>query len=216
MNPNWTRVSQALQEEGITAPAASLAGVEHYAKRRMDVPEKIKSTTDEYRGWELFNVVLSYTGIEPSPASDRAFLRIREYHARHNLWEQVPDEVAPALERLRGIGLQLVVVSNANGTLVEHMRRLGLDGYFDHMLDSHEEGFEKPDPRFFRIALARSGAVAEHTVHVGDLYNVDVIGARSAGLRAVLFDVAGIYGDVDCPRVASLYGLADVLESGEL
>jgi HAD superfamily hydrolase (TIGR01549 family) len=216
MNPNWRRVSQALQEEGVTAPAASLAGAEHFAKYRMDVPERVRITTDESRGSELFDLVLKYAGVRPSPASDRAFSRLREYHARYNLWEHVPAEVAPGLERLRRIGLRLVVVSNANGTLVDHMRRLGLDVYFEHMLDSHDEGVEKPDPRLFWIALERSGAKAEHTIHVGDLYNVDVVGARTAGLRAVLFDAAGLYTDVDCPRVASLAALADALVAGEL
>jgi putative hydrolase of the HAD superfamily len=84
----------------------------------------------------------------------------------------------------------------------------------DVLLDSHDEGVEKPDPRFFDIALARSGARRETTIHVGDLYHVDVVGARAAGLRGVLLDEAGLYPDVDCPRVQSLAELADQIEQG--
>ena len=51
---------------------------------------------------------------------------------------------------------------------------------FDYVFDSHNEGVEKPDPRYFAIALARSGAIAAETIHVGDLYHVDVAGARGA------------------------------------
>jgi FMN phosphatase YigB (HAD superfamily) len=55
------------------------------------------------------------------------------------------------------------------------------------------------------MALAESRATAAQTVHVGDLYHVDVVGARRAGLAgALLYDVAHLYPDVDCPRVARL------------
>jgi putative hydrolase of the HAD superfamily len=43
---------------------------------------------------------------------------------------------------------------------------------------------------------------------VGDLYHVDVVGARAAGIRAVLVDQAGLYEGVDCVRVRSIEDLA--------
>jgi len=75
------------------------------------------------------------------------------------------------------------------------------------ILDSADEGVEKPDPRFFEIALARSSATRETTIHVGDLYYVDVIGARNAGLRGVLLDEADLRPAADCPRVRTLHEL---------
>jgi hypothetical protein len=92
---------------------------------------------------------------------------------------------------------------------------LGLFDWFDHVLDSHEWGVEKPDPRLFRHALEVAGASAVRTIHVGDLYHVDVVGARRAGLRdAVLIDAAGLYPAADCPRVSRLEEVAVVLGSG--
>ncbi len=61
--------------------------------------------------------------------------------------------------------------------------RLTLAGLVDCLLDSHDEGVEKPDPRFFEIALERSGARRETTIHVGDFYHVDVDG-RARGRPA--------------------------------
>ena len=72
------------------------------------------------------------------------------------------------------------------------------------MLDSAEEGVEKPDPRIFELALERSGARREETLHVGDLYHVDVEGARAVGLRAVLLDTADLYAGFDCRRIRTL------------
>jgi len=45
-------------------------------------------------------------------------------------------------------------------------------------------------------------------VYAGDIYSIDVVGARAAGLRPVLVDEGGLYPDADCPRVRSLAELA--------
>ena len=116
--------------------------------------------------------------------------------------------------RSRAHGLKLVVVSNANGTLRAHMDRIDLSSHVDIVIDSHDEGVEKPDPRLFRIALDRAAARPESTIHVGDLYQVDVVGARAAGLRAVLLDETNLRPDADCDRVASLDELVERVRSG--
>jgi len=74
---------------------------------------------------------------------------------------------------------------------------------------------EKPDPRLFHIALARAGPIRRRRSTVANLYEIDVVGARAAGLPAVLLDTAGIYAHVtDCPRVRTLTEYADGLLSG--
>ena len=115
----------------------------------------------------------------------------------------MPDDVLPSLRALAALGLQLVVVSNANGTLHTLADRLGLTECVNCVLDSFIEKVEKPDPRFFEIALERSGADRSSTIHVGDLYEVDVVGARAAGITPVLLDAADLYPDADCERVRS-------------
>jgi HAD superfamily hydrolase (TIGR01509 family) len=126
----------------------------------------------------------------------------------------VPADVVPALEQFRRLGLRLAVVSNSNGTLRAMLNELGLAGHLETIVDSQEEGVEKPDPALFRIALERSGARADQTLHVGDIYQVDVIGARAAGLQAVLLDPLDLYVDHICPRVRSLSMLVQRLSDG--
>ena len=89
--------------------------------------------------------------------------------------------------------------------------RLGLAAAFDVVFDSQVVGIEKPDPRFFQLALEQSGARAETTVHVGDLYHVDVVGARAAGIAAILLDAGNLYGDYDCPRVRTIGEVVDLI-----
>jgi 2-haloacid dehalogenase len=106
-----------------------------------------------------------------------------------------------------------VVVSNANGCLRRLFDRVGLTGYFDVVLDSHEWGVEKPDPRLFQLAIRHSGAFPETTAHVGDLFHIDVAGARAAGLHeGVLLDSHDLYPEVDCRRIRSLDELLSVIQ----
>ena len=213
VNPNWSLVSDALGRHGVHAGAALLAAAEPRAKKRLDTGDTIKATNDQQRGWTYFNLVLTEAGVPLSDASAAALAELHTYHQTHNLWETVPDEVLPALAALRAKGLRLVVLSNANGTLHRAFDRLGLTSSFDVIFDSHREGVEKPDPRFFHIALQRAGADAATTMHVGDLYHVDVAGARAAGLTPALLDVGGLYPDCDCLRLRSLTELVEVLQS---
>ena len=212
--PNWTRVCAALERYGVDAHPPDLAAAEPLAKRRLDVDGTIHATNDASRGWLYFNLVLDAAGVPRSEATDAALADLHAFHTTSNLWEHVPAGIPDVLAALVDSGLRLVVVSNANGTLRDHFRRLELDRYFVCIVDSHEEGVEKPDPGLFRIALAKSGADALSTIHVGDLYEVDVVGARAAGVRGVLLDERGLYEDADCPRVRSLHELLPMIRNG--
>ena len=215
VHPSWTRVSDALARHGVNVGAPALAAAEPHAMKALDDSAVIGSTDDRARGWLYFDLVLRHAGVALSDATDAALQDLREYHRRENLWEHVEPDIVPALAALRERGLRLVVVSNANGTLRYLFDRLGLTRWFDCMLDSHEWGVEKPDPRLFQCALEESGARGATTVHVGDRYQVDVVGARRASLGgAVLFDAAGLYPDADCPRVQRLGELAAWLDRG--
>lgn len=213
-HPSWTRVAGALARHGASsATATALAAAEQKATRDIDNASTIGATDDRARGWLYFNLVLHHAGIEQNAGTDAALAELREYHRTDNLWEHVEPDVIPALRALRDRGLKLVVVSNANGRLKHLFDRVDLTKWFDHVLDSHEWGVEKPDPRLFRLALEQSRADARRTVHVGDLYHVDVVGARNAGLReGILLDLAGLYEGVDCPRINSLAALVEWID----
>jgi HAD superfamily hydrolase (TIGR01549 family) len=212
--PNWARVSEALARQGIVADASALAAAEPHIKRHIDLATTIATTDDDKRGWMYFDMILERLGIQPSDRTGAAVRDLYEYHQRCNLWESVPGDVPEALVALRQMGLRLFVVSNANGKLSTLFERVGLAQYFDCLIDSYDEGVEKPDPRLFEIALARAGARAATTLHVGDLYHVDVVGARTAGLQAVLLDAADLYPEADCPRIRTLGELVELLRSG--
>jgi putative hydrolase of the HAD superfamily len=212
VHPAWHRVSAALGANGVTVTAAALSAADPMARQDIDRATVVGTTSDRSRGWVYFNRVLQRAGVGLSEATDAALTALRDYHHAENLWEEVYPNVVSSLAALRERELTLVVVSNANGRLRHLLDRLDLTRWFDVVLDSQEWGVEKPDPRLFRLALAHAGAAAERTIHVGDLYHVDVMGARAAGLReGILFDAADLYAHVDCRRIRELAELIELV-----
>ncbi len=217
VRPNWGTVATVLATHGIAATPAALATEELAVMRELDSPESIRLTSDEDRTAAFLARVLARTGVvAPPAAASAAIAELCRLHAAENLWDDVPADVVPALARFRALGLLLVVLSNANGTVRMKLDRLGMGRWFAAVVDSGEEGVEKPDPRFFALALERVGADPATTLHVGDLFNVDVVGARAAGLRAVLVDRGDLQADRDCPRFRDLGELATAVEQGRL
>ena len=147
-------------------------------------------------------LVLRELGIDdPGAAAAMAAWRER-YHAPVGIFDVADPEGAEALVLAREAGLRVGVISNSNGTVRALLETLGLGRHLDFAIDSFEVGVEKPDPRIFALALARAGVAPHEAVYVGDLYSVDVLGARAAGVAAILLDPGGHWGERDCPRAS--------------
>ena len=101
-----------------------------------------------------------------------------------------PDAL-PALRELRQRGLRLVVVSNWDCSLPEWLDRAGIGELVDGSVSSAVVGEAKPAPAVFEAGLRLAGCDAAEALFVGDSLENDVIGARAAGLRAVLVQRAG-------------------------
>ena len=67
------------------------------------------------------------------------------------------------------------------------MERDGVAGYFSTFVFSDETGVAKPHPEAFRRALEGIGGVPEKALHIGDIERTDIRGAKSAGMRSVLY-----------------------------
>lgn len=110
--------------------------------------------------------------------------------------EEVADpEAIPLLDSLREKGYRLAIVSNWDGTLIDYLRRTGLGGYFDAVLDSDVVGSRKPDTRIFEVACAATGVRPGEAVHIGDSPCADVAGALAAGVTPLLLDALDLFGD---------------------
>ena len=173
----------------------ALERAEGVAKRRLDEGTLLPPLPDaDYPAWGAFMATLVQlgTGVDDATAGECARALWRE-HRRFNLWRTVPPGLVDGVRALRKAGVPVVVVSNSEGQLEVLFEQLGLGGEFDYVIDSHHAGVEKPDPRIFQIALERFGAEAGQTLHLGDTFATDVVGARAAGVRVALIDPFGHY-----------------------
>lgn len=126
-------------------------------------------------------------------------------------WDQILPGTREALERIRQ-QYAIAVISNADGKIDAVLRRCGICDCFACITDSGNVGQEKPHPEIFAAALREMKASPAESLYVGDVYSVDYVGARNAGMQAVLFDIAGAYKDTEHPRVESLNELEHWLQ----
>ncbi len=118
---------------------------------------------------------------------DAYFKALFAFFADPASWQPMPEAI-PTLQRLKKQGFIVGVISNFDTRLYPILDGLGLRPLLDSITISSEAGFAKPSPEIFRIALAKHEMSAEAAVHVGDSLTLDISGASSAGLKAVLFD----------------------------
>lgn len=137
------------------------------------------------------NTLEKATGAPPRDRfAELALGALGDAFRRADAWKVYPD-VVPALDLLQGAGARLAVVSNWDSRLPEILDLLELSHYFETVVVSHFEGMEKPDPALFRIALERMGVSPDQAIHVGDRPDLDLAGARAAGVDCVLVDRRG-------------------------
>jgi HAD superfamily hydrolase (TIGR01509 family) len=118
-------------------------------------------------------------------------------------WDQILPGTRETLQRIGG-KYSTAVISNADGKIENVLRRCGIADCFKSITDSAIVGHEKPHPAVFEAALQAMHAQPAESLYVGDVYSIDYVGARNAGMQAVLFDVAGAYRGRDLPAVQSL------------
>lgn len=101
-----------------------------------------------------------------------------EFYAARNQVDFYADAL-PALERLAA-RFPLVSVSNGNADL----EQIGLSRFFQFSLCARDFGAAKPQAQIFHAACERLGLPPDAVLHVGDDPELDVGGARAAGLRS--------------------------------
>lgn len=108
--------------------------------------------------------------------------------SRHERSFDWVDGAREVLEELRGEGYRLGLVSNLTTAYKRTSQRLGIEELVDQVAYSCDVGAIKPAPGLFRAALDPLQVAPHDAVMVGDTYEADILGARRAGLKAILVD----------------------------
>jgi len=159
---------------------------------------------------EFYSTLLPEVGVNDARLATAVECVLKLAHDEM-LWRTADETTASTLRQLKAHGLKLAVVSNSDGRIDIALEQAGIADSLDFSIDSFDAGVEKPDPRIFRIATERAGVDPHEAAYVGDLYSVDVVGSRSAGLIPILYDPFELNADADCLRIKSLDDLLVLL-----
>jgi HAD superfamily hydrolase (TIGR01549 family) len=172
-----------------------------------------KDATEAYRRLDV--MVLERLKISGSvEEAERLSWLVRER------WEKIGKSIPPklypdakpVLSKLSRLGIKLALVSNAPPDTSKTVDELGLPQYIKNVVISGIVGYSKPNPEIFRIALSQASVKPGETIHVGDVYASDVVGARNAGIKGVLLDRDKVSTEKDCPTIYSLPEILPMLD----
>jgi HAD superfamily hydrolase (TIGR01509 family) len=200
------RILEMYRAEGVESDEDRIFRAELEARAQLATRVEAGAVGTEPHLWKEYFLTLFRGSGVPEEALEAVGRRLRDEHHRDHLWTHVEPGTPEALEALLGAGYRLAVISNADGRVEAVLESAGLTPYLEFVVDSGIVGFEKPDPRIFREGLRRLGLPASEALYVGDLYPVDVVGARGVGMDAVLLDPSGTL-DYPVPRIPSILDL---------
>jgi putative hydrolase of the HAD superfamily len=167
--------------------------------------EEIAALYGRYHG-----MILKEAGLEASPELIATLLK---------RWMAIElklvlfDDVAPALDNLKKLGLTLGLISNVDRDISASYDGLGLGKWLKLKITSQDVGFNKPSPQIFQAALKQAKVEPAEAIYVGDQYQIDVVGANGVGMRGILIDRHDFFGDIsDSIRIRSLAEIARHLD----
>lgn len=196
-----------IEIEPQTMRRALSAGDQFYYQEIARLPESRRSAAEKMALYAQYEArILEGLGVEVSEEEALKIMAkfgalMRQLGAKFVLFA----DVEPALAQLKDRGLRLGLITNVDRDLSPTCDELGLSSYLDFLVTSMAVGAVKPAPAIFKAALERAGVDASEAMHVGDQYYSDVLGARNAGIRALLVDRDNLHQEInDCPRITSL------------
>lgn len=204
---NYPAIARHLASRGHRMPAEEIEEAELRARVRLDtdlargVSTEGRTAQDRYTAY-----LLEGLGLTDPEEIEAATAFKRGYNPPAGLFDRPDPDARATIRGAKAAGLVAGVVSNSNGYVHALLAGAGLASDLDFVIDSAVVGVEKPDPRIFRLGLERAGVEAHEAVYIGDLYSVDVVGSRAAGLHSILLDPRGFWGPRDCVVARNLAG----------
>jgi len=216
--PSHDHIRSALAQVGHVVIEGEAIDRAHYEAVRV-FPMDLEG--DEFMGPMWTDYLHSYaTSLQvPEEALPEAIEHLRNEYVTGWLWSHLIPGSVDGLARLVGTGVTVGVVSNSDGTIEERLRDMevlqvgpGPGIEVACVVDSGAVGVEKPNPAIFQPALETLDLDPADVWYVGDTPAFDVVGARRAGMSPLLVDPFGVNADFGVPTVASLEGVASLLD----
>ena len=219
--PNgWQAFAEYTASMGIPVSKADrlrLARWEHhyFAESPELVADRVTYTTPDAFWLNYNRRQLRELGTKPEQTEELALRIHKSMRDDYKPEDIIPADVPATLQTLKEKGYFLGVMSNRFEPYHEYLASKGLADYFDMIMHAGEAGIRKPRPEVFQFMLKKAGISAEVSVYVGDNYFADALGARSAGLRPILFDTEKLFEQPDCEVITAHSQLIGLLNGNK-
>ena len=179
-------ILKALEDVGVEKDEAAFLIADQSAREQRAAAIRRGEVLDDASSWRIYAARLLELLEATGDAATEVSTRVKQRHRAGTLWTHVEPGTLETLAQLKDRGFTLGVVSNADGRVASFLELVGINKYLDFVVDSGAVGVEKPNPRIFQLALDQARSTPEQAVHVGDVYEVDVVGARAAGIEPIM------------------------------
>ena len=161
----------------------------------------------------LFSIIIDKLGINMEVEEARQLVN-KKMSSGMGLKRVLLPGAEELLREVHSLGYTLAIISNNDGKTAEKCAQVGIDKYFQIIIDSTKVNRIKPDRGIYLLASRELGIDTNDIVHIGDLYGADVLGARNAGIETVWLNSRnGInYDGIDVFEVGSLRELSELFK----
>lgn len=196
---NYSFIKDVSKEFGVDVDVEKIRLIEYQTRSLVNNAVSKATKGDDHSRWILyFSEILKQVGFSDKNIIQNILEKLYLYHKKSNLWNQLSDDVVETLEYLKDKKYKLGVISNSDGRIAQLLSEIGIWDFFDVVIDSGIVGIEKPNKEIFEIALKEIKLEPSECAYVGDLYEIDIVGAKSAGMIGILIDPIGNFNKADC------------------
>ena len=87
---------------------------------------------------------------------------------------------------------QMHIITNGfEEVQLKKLKNSNLLPFFDQIITSEKVGFKKPNLKIFNYALNVANAKADESIMIGDNFQADILGAKSAGMHTIFCEFNG-------------------------
>lgn len=154
-----------------------------------DAGQRGQLTTSDDRERERWREIVARV-VDDVRDTSACFDELFVHFSRLSAWRCF-DDVAPSLHALHTAGYRLAIASNFDNRLHALCDEFTELQPIECRVISAEVGYRKPSPRFYEALLHATGCAAPELLMVGDDLENDILGAREAGIAALLINRRG-------------------------
>ncbi len=166
-----------------------LAAAVNHTLREFSMPERsVAEVAAALSNGAAYLIAHTVPDGTPKELTDKVLAAYALYYDAHcDILTGPYDGIVPLMQKLRGKGVKLAVISNKQDTAVKPLAEKYFPGLLEIAVGESAEVRRKPNPDAVLAALRHIGVEREDAIYVGDT-EVDLQTARNAGMECASVD----------------------------